>query len=119
MLCYFRKNLVADKRSEPRIGERVPYVVVHGLPGTPLYQLIRNPGDVLNDSSLKLNGVYYITKLILPALNRMFSLLGVNVYNWYRELPRQLSLFACVDQVTSYGIGKKKVSFVQKEIASA
>ena len=101
--------MAADKRAEPRIGERVPYVVIYGLPGTPLYQLIRSPKDVLNDSSLKLNGVYYVTKLILPAIDRMFSLLGIEVKNWYKELPRQLSVFDNIDKVASHGLAKKKV----------
>ena len=30
-----------DRRSEPRVGERVPYVVVYGSPGLPLIQLVR------------------------------------------------------------------------------
>ena len=33
--------LKQDRRSEPRIGERVPYVVIHGSPGLPLIQLVR------------------------------------------------------------------------------
>ena len=38
---YFRKMLKQDRRSEPRIGERVPYVVIHGSPGLPLIQLVK------------------------------------------------------------------------------
>lgn len=30
-----------DRRSEPRVRERVPYVVVYGSPGLPLIQLVR------------------------------------------------------------------------------
>lgn len=33
--------LVVDRRSEPLVGWRVPYVVVCGLPGQPLIQLVR------------------------------------------------------------------------------
>ena len=88
----FRKGLAADKRSEPRVGERVPYVVVHGAPGTPLYQLIRRPQDVLLDPNLKLNGTYYVTKMVLPALDRIMSLLGIDVFRWYQQLPRELRI---------------------------
>ena len=34
-----QRNLKIDRRSEPRPGERVPYVVVYGHPGQPLIQV--------------------------------------------------------------------------------
>jgi len=71
-----------DKRSDPRVGERVPYVIVYGSPGLPLIQLVRQPLEVLQDPSLRLNATYYITKQILPPLNRAFSLLGADVFSW-------------------------------------
>uniref|UniRef100_A0A8P4G7U9 DNA polymerase zeta catalytic subunit n=1 Tax=Dicentrarchus labrax TaxID=13489 RepID=A0A8P4G7U9_DICLA len=77
-----------DRRLEPRVGERVPYVVVYGMPGVPLIQLVRRPMEVLQDPSLRLNATYYITKQILPPLARMFQLIGVDVFSWYQELPR-------------------------------
>ncbi|KAM4041549.1 DNA polymerase zeta catalytic subunit [Anomaloglossus baeobatrachus] len=83
-----RKMVAYDRRSEPRVGERVPYVIVYGTPGVPLIQLVRRPIDVLQDQNLRLNATYYITKQILPPLNRVFSLIGVDVFNWYDELPR-------------------------------
>uniref|UniRef100_UPI0037551154 hypothetical protein n=1 Tax=Salmonella sp. s54412 TaxID=3160128 RepID=UPI0037551154 len=61
---------------------------VCGSPGLPLIQLVRSPEDVLEDSSLRLNTSYYITKQILPPLNRAFSLIGIDVFTWYSELPR-------------------------------
>ncbi|KAM8952408.1 DNA polymerase zeta catalytic subunit isoform 2-T2 [Pelodytes ibericus] len=83
-----RKMVAYDRRSEPRVGERVPYVIVYGTPGVPLIQLVRRPIDVLQDHNLRLNATYYITKQILPPLNRVFSLIGVDVFSWYDELPR-------------------------------
>jgi DNA polymerase zeta len=81
-IIFSRKHLRADRRSEPRVGERVPYVVVYGQPGLPLIQLIRQPMEVLQDPSLRINAVYYITKQVLPPLDRAFSLLGVDVFSW-------------------------------------
>ncbi len=78
----YRRGLLVDKRSEPRPSERVPYVIVYGSPGQSLIQLVRTPGDLLANPGLRLNGVYYVTKQILPALDRAFSLLGVNVRQW-------------------------------------
>ncbi|XP_040839831.1 DNA polymerase zeta catalytic subunit isoform X1 [Ochotona curzoniae] len=83
-----RKMLTYDRRSEPRVGERVPYVIIYGSPGVPLIQLVRRPVEVLQDPSLRLNATYYITKQILPPLARIFSLIGVDVFSWYHELPR-------------------------------
>ncbi|KAM4902870.1 DNA polymerase zeta catalytic subunit [Sylvia borin] len=83
-----RRMLAYDRRSEPRVGERVPYVIVYGMPGLPLIQLVRRPLEVLQDPSLRLNATYYITKQILPPLARVFSLIGIDVFSWYHELPR-------------------------------
>lgn len=77
-----------DRRLEPRVGERVPYVIVYGRPGVPLIQLVRRPLEVLQDPNLRLNATYYITKQILPPLARIFNLIGVDVFSWYQELPR-------------------------------
>nr|KAF6341938.1 REV3 like, DNA directed polymerase zeta catalytic subunit [Myotis myotis] len=83
-----RKMLTYDRRSEPRVGERVPYVIIYGTPGVPLIQLVRHPVELLQDPTLRLNATYYITKQILPPLARVFSLIGIDVFNWYHELPR-------------------------------
>ena len=80
--------LTYDRRSEPRVGERVPYVIIYGAPGVPLIQLVRRPVEVLQDPTLRLNATYYITKQILPPLARIFSLIGIDVFSWYHELPR-------------------------------
>lgn len=128
-VSFYRRMLREDRRSEPRVGERVPYVVVYGSPGLPLIQLVRRsvnifdfylfvnvtisfsretdmlhdfiklfasskslltitffvsrPHEVLQDPSLRLNASYYITKQILPPLNRVFLLIGLDVFTWY------------------------------------
>ncbi|KAM4529024.1 DNA polymerase zeta catalytic subunit [Fundulus diaphanus] len=83
-----RRMMAYDRRLEPRVGERVPYVIVYGMPGVPLIQLVRRPMEVLLDPSLRLNATYYISKQILPPLGRLFQLIGVDVFSWYQELPR-------------------------------
>lgn len=75
--------MAADRRSEPRRGERVPYVIVCGVPGQALIQLVRRPGDVMEQEGLRLNANYYITKQLVPPLERAFSLLGVDVREWW------------------------------------
>eukprot|EP00057_Strongylocentrotus_purpuratus_P029170 XP_011683644.1 PREDICTED: DNA polymerase zeta catalytic subunit [Strongylocentrotus purpuratus] len=83
-----KRKLAVDRRSEPRVSERVPYVVVHGSPGLPLIQLVRTPQDYLQDPSYNLNAPYYITRQIIPALNRVFGMMAVDTLEWYQELPK-------------------------------
>ncbi|XP_022248567.1 DNA polymerase zeta catalytic subunit-like isoform X1 [Limulus polyphemus] len=83
-----RRLLRADPRAEPRVGERVPYVIVYGFPGLPLIQLVKQPQEVIYDPGMKINAQYYISRSIIPPLERIFSLMGVNVVTWYSEMPR-------------------------------
>uniref|UniRef100_A0A672YWW1 DNA polymerase zeta catalytic subunit n=1 Tax=Sphaeramia orbicularis TaxID=375764 RepID=A0A672YWW1_9TELE len=101
-----RRMMAYDRRLEPRVGERVPYVVVYGMPGVPLIQLVRRPMEVLQDPSLRLNATYYITKQILPPLARMFQLIGVDVFGWYQELPR-VHKASCSSSVGGEESGRK------------
>nr|CAD7426301.1 unnamed protein product [Timema monikensis] len=77
-----RRWLQTDKRAEPRVRERVPYVVVNGPPGVPLIRLVRSPHELLENPSLRVNVTYYITRVIIPPLNRCFSLIGADVDKW-------------------------------------
>lgn len=40
------------------------------------------------ESGLRLNGKYYITKVINPALDRALALVGIDVNAWYNDMPR-------------------------------
>ncbi|XP_072218923.1 DNA polymerase zeta catalytic subunit isoform X3 [Leuresthes tenuis] len=101
-----RRMMAHDRRLEPRVGERVPYVIVYGTPGVPLIQLVRWPMEVLQDPSLRLNATYYITKQILPPLARMLQLVGVDVFGWYQELPR-IQKASCSSVVGGEEVGRK------------
>ena len=90
-----------DRRAVPRSGERVPYVVVYGEPGLPLIQLVRwvgimillsfwkntemkwtplrPPAALLDQPHLRINGLYYITKV--PCA---FKLLTSLISKWCR-----------------------------------
>lgn len=81
-LLFYRKRLLKDPRSEPRVGERVPYVVVYGFPDTPIIKLVHEPADLLNDTNLRINTTYYITRVISPPLDRVFSLMNFDVKTW-------------------------------------
>lgn len=82
-----------DSNDVVQVGERVPYVVVHTL-DSPIYKLresAQRPENLLFPRSgrLELNLIYYIIKRILPAVDRIFSLIGVDVFHWYKlEMKR-------------------------------
>ncbi|KAI5008760.1 hypothetical protein ZWY2020_009808 [Hordeum vulgare] len=83
------KAMLSDPRAEPRYAERVPYVVIHGEPGARLVDMVIDPYGLLQvGSPYRLNELYYITKQIIPALQRVFGLLGVNLNKWFNEMPR-------------------------------
>ena len=85
------KAMRADPRREPRYGERVPYVVVNGEPGARLVDMVVEPFEFLEvNSPHRLNDLYYINKQIIPALQRVFGLLGVDLNRWFSETPRLL-----------------------------
>jgi len=85
-----RQAMKVDRRAVPRVGERVPYVVVYGEPGLPLIQLVRHPRTLLEQTHLRTNSHYYITKVIAPPLNRCLLLVGADCLAWFSELPRSV-----------------------------
>lgn len=90
-----KKLTEKDPRAEPRRGERVPYVIVYGSPDQALYQLVRHPEELISDPSLKLNAVYYIERVLIPPLNRVFHLMSQDVFKWYEEMPRKTNVAKC------------------------
>ncbi|KAI0971970.1 DNA polymerase family B [Xylaria arbuscula] len=82
------KKMLADARAEPQYGERVPYVVVSGAPGARLIDRCVAPEDLLSNSHLSLDSEYYISKNLIPPLERIFNLVGANVRQWYDEMPK-------------------------------
>ncbi|KAI8913176.1 hypothetical protein BC831DRAFT_517231, partial [Entophlyctis helioformis] len=70
------KRMAQDHMAEPQYGERVPYVVVHGGPRDRLVDAVVSPDELLLNRALRLHGTYYITKQIIPALARVFNLVG-------------------------------------------
>ncbi|KAK3996935.1 putative DNA polymerase zeta catalytic subunit, partial [Cladorrhinum sp. PSN332] len=82
------KRMLEDMRAEPQYGERVPYVVMAGAPGARLIDRCVGPEDLLNSPHASLDSEYYITKNIIPPLERIFNLVGANVRAWYDEMPK-------------------------------
>jgi DNA polymerase zeta len=82
------KRMLADPRAEPQYGERVPYVVVTGAPGARLIDRCVAPETLLQNDHMELDAEYYISKNLIPPLERIFNLVGANVRQWYDEMPK-------------------------------
>jgi len=82
------RRMLEDPRREPQYRERVPYVVVTGGPGARLIDRCVAPDVLLNDAHAELDAEYYISKNIIPPLERIFNLVGANVRQWYDEMPK-------------------------------
>jgi len=84
-----KRLLAHDPRAEPRVGERVPFVIIYGEPRTPLVDLAKTPMEVLENLSYRINADYYIQKIICPTLNRVFCTMGIDTLLWYKSMPHQ------------------------------
>jgi DNA polymerase zeta len=82
------RRMLEDPRLEPQYGERVPYVVVTGGPGARLIDRCVAPDVLLNDAQSELDAEYYISKNLIPPLERIFNLVGANIRQWYDEMPK-------------------------------
>ncbi|KAJ1651776.1 DNA polymerase zeta [Dispira simplex] len=83
------KQMAKDPRREPLYGERVPYVVVYGGPNDRLADQVVSPYECASKPYLRPHGKYYIVKQIIPCLNRIFTLLGVDLHRWYATMPKR------------------------------
>ncbi|RLN35611.1 DNA polymerase zeta catalytic subunit isoform X2 [Panicum miliaceum] len=109
------KAMLSDPRAEPRYAERVPYVVIHGEPGARLVDMVIDPYGLLQvGSPYRLNELYYITKQIIPALQRVFGLLGADLNKWFNEMPRPIRPTLAKRQPTSgHGLFSCDGSFIR------
>ncbi|KAL9123251.1 MAG: hypothetical protein Q9187_000196 [Circinaria calcarea] len=82
------RRMLEDLRAEPQYGERVPYVVITGAPGARLIDRCVAPDVLLNNYHNELDAEYYISKNLIPPLERIFNLVGANVRQWYEEMPK-------------------------------
>jgi DNA polymerase zeta len=82
------KRMLADPRTEPQYGERIPYVVITGAPGARLMDRCVSPEMLLQNDHIEIDSEYYISKNIIPPLERIFNLVGANVRQWYDEMPK-------------------------------
>ncbi|KAH8372951.1 hypothetical protein KR009_008781 [Drosophila setifemur] len=113
-LALTRKWIQKDPRRVPRRGERVPFIIVNGPPGMQLIRLVRSPHDVLANEGHKINAIYYITKAIIPPLNRCLLLIGADVRDWFASLPRKLLMTPAVGMASEVAGGKGAKSTISQ-----
>ena len=87
-----QKKVDEDHRKEPQYRERVPYVVVLDPTKTRIKDRCISPEEFIDSYKTTnpyiLDYEYYITRVLIPPLERIFNLIGVDVKGWYRELPK-------------------------------
>lgn len=81
-------SAMAKGESAPSYGERVPFVVTVGPPGTRIVDRCVTPYEVLRNPDLMIDAEYYISRHIIPPLERLFNLCGANIREWYESMPR-------------------------------
>ncbi|KAI0068183.1 hypothetical protein BV25DRAFT_1793280 [Artomyces pyxidatus] len=83
------RRMLQDQNDEPQYGERVPYIIARGAPNTRLVDRAVAPEELLNDRQ-NIDGLYYITRVLIPPLERIFNLVGADVKAWFDEMPRRI-----------------------------
>ncbi|KAK0753578.1 hypothetical protein B0T18DRAFT_358164 [Schizothecium vesticola] len=82
------RRMAKDPRAEPQYGERVPYLIIAGAPNARVVDRAVPPEHLLADPNAVIDTEYYISKHIIPPLERIFNLMGANVRAWYDEVPK-------------------------------
>ncbi|TCD71522.1 DNA polymerase zeta [Steccherinum ochraceum] len=82
------RRVIEDPNDEAHYGERIPYVIVRGNPLDRLVDKAVAPDVVLNDGQLHIDAAYYIGRVLIPPLERIFNLMGADVRGWYDEMPK-------------------------------
>lgn len=84
------KRMAADPRAEPQYGERVSYLVIAGPKGSRLVDRCVPPDVFVRNASMRLDAEYYITKNLIPPLERFFNVVGANIRTWFAEMSKRV-----------------------------
>lgn len=86
------KKMENDSRAQPQYRERVFYVVRKGNKDEILRDRCLSPADFIKDKTNEIDSDYYIDKVLVPPLERVFMLIGVNIRKWVNELPKHVNI---------------------------
>jgi DNA polymerase zeta len=102
------ERMEADHRNEPQYGERIPFVVhAGGIEKKTIAERSVEVPTLLRSDHLVLDADYYIKNKIIPPLERIFNLIGANVEQWYKEMPKYRRLRRIVAKEEEQQVGKK------------
>lgn len=117
-----RNKMKKDPRSEPQYKERVPYLVIKDVTKERLKDRCYSPEDYIasysTENPMQLDYDYYINKVLIPPLERVFNLMGVKVKEWYRDMLRDAKLLVQKkdDIVKSAYVRVKECFYCKKEL---
>lgn len=87
-----QQQIKKDPRREPQYRERVPYLVIRDATKERIKDRCVTPEDFVmsygTDNPMELDFEYYITRVLIPPLERVFNLMGLNIKEWYRDMPK-------------------------------
>ena len=86
-------NQIAERYGEhcrPFIKERVPYVIGTNEVDDRLVKMVYHPLDFLSNHNLRINSRYYIDRVLIPPIQRVFGLLNLNIRQLYSDLPKKV-----------------------------
>lgn len=86
-------NQIAERYGEhcrPFIKERVPYVISTTQINDRLVKMVYHPLDFLSNHNLRINSSYYIDRILIPPIQRVFGHLNLNIRQLYSELPKKV-----------------------------
>ncbi|OCH96164.1 hypothetical protein OBBRIDRAFT_816122 [Obba rivulosa] len=84
------RRMLQDPNDEPQYGDRIPYVIIRGDPGSRLVDRAVAPEVLLENPQMHLDAAYYISRVLIPPLERVFNLVGADVRAWFDDMPRAL-----------------------------
>ncbi|KAJ7071022.1 hypothetical protein C8F01DRAFT_1206632 [Mycena amicta] len=76
------------ENAEAQYKERVRYVICQGPAQARLVDKAYAPSEVVNSRTLRLDAVYYISRVLVPPLDRILSLAGADIRKWFEEMPK-------------------------------
>ena len=102
------RRMLKDVNNEPQYGERVPYVITRGEPGMKLVDRAVAPEELFHSGyvlfsilkfvkstklsclSKHIDAMYYISRVLIPPLERIFNLMGADVRSWYDAMMKSV-----------------------------
>ncbi|KKA30079.1 hypothetical protein TD95_005216 [Thielaviopsis punctulata] len=82
------KQSLTDPRAEAQYGARIPYLVAASAPGTRLADRCISPAAFLASPDAHIDAEYYLSKNIIPPLDRILNLVGASARRWFDEMPK-------------------------------